>query len=311
LIATAAQWRRPDGAQRRKISGNFGYGTRLDISEARRIGPMRVAITLLVALAAAVSGPMPAFASCSSGSGGGSSSTIAKVPKIVLNPILKTMGLKPIGGGTTTNTTNITNNTTNNTTNITNVTAAEPQTGQPTQAALALGPGGGSGAGGGGGFGGMGGGFSGNSGSGGTPINPSDTPSTQMAGSGSSSNGGGGGGATFSSPITMASLGSTTTDGPGNVVMMATADQSSDQPLTPGVSLATGPAPVSGADDAMTVAMASPKTERPATSDGFTFEGQATPASSRAPGTVSTTMLAALIGVGMLGAGWAWRSFGV
>ena len=265
---------------------------------------MRVAITLLVALAAAVSGPMPAFAGCSSGGGGGSS-PITTLPKAILNPILPVLGLPPLGG-TTTNITNITNNTTN----ITNVTAAE-QTGQPTQTALALGPGtGGAGAGGGGGFGGMGGGFSGSSSGGGTPVNPSDTPSVQMMASGSSSSGSGGSGATFSNPTTMASLSSTTTDGPANVMMMAAADQSSE-PLTPGVALASGPAPVSGADDAMTVAMASPKTERPATSDGFVFEGQAAPSTSHAPGTANTTMLAALIGVGMLGAGWAWRSLGV
>jgi hypothetical protein len=263
---------------------------------------MRVAITLLVALAA-VAGPIPAFASCSSGGGGGSS-PITKLPKTVLDPILVVIGLPPLGG-TTTNTTNITNNTTN----ITNVTAAEP-TGQPQT--LALGPGtGGAGAGGGGGFGGMGGGFSGSSSAGGTPINPSDTPSVQMVASGSSSGSGGGGSPTFSDPITMASLSSTTTGGQGSLMMMAATDQSSDQPLTPGVALSAGPAPVSGNDDAMTVAMASPKTERPATSDGFAFEGQASPSSSHARGTASTTMLAALIGVGMLGAGWAWRSLGV
>jgi hypothetical protein len=261
---------------------------------------MRVAITLLLVALAAVAGPIPAFASCSSGGGGGSS-PITKLPKTILNPILVVIGLPPLGG-TTTNTTNITNNTTN----ITNVTAAE-QTGQP---AAALGAGGGAGAGGGGGFGGMGGGFSGASSAGGTPINPSDTPSVQMVANGSSSSGGGGS-PTFSDPITMASLSSMTPDGQGNVVMMAGADQSSDQPLTPGVALAGAPAPVSGNDDAMTVAMASPKTEQPATSEGFAFEGQAASSSSRPPGTANTTMLAALIGVGMLGAGWAWRSLGV
>jgi hypothetical protein len=54
--------------------------------------------------------------------------------------------------------------------------------------------------------------------------------------------------------------------------------------------------------------MTSPTTAPPASGDGFAFESHPSASGARASGYAGTTMLAALMGVGMLGAGWAWRS---
>ena len=89
---------------------------------------------------------------------------------------------------------------------------------------------------------------------------------------------------------------------------MPSADPSSGQPFTPDIALATSRTPTGGTDDLMTLAMASPRTARPASGDGFGFESQPSGSGPHAPGYAGSTMLAALIGVGMLGAGWAWRA---
>jgi hypothetical protein len=89
---------------------------------------------------------------------------------------------------------------------------------------------------------------------------------------------------------------------------MASPDPSNAQPLTPGIALAALPAPTGGDDNVMTVAMVSPAAQPAASPDGFGFEDPASTPRSSAPASGSTTMLAALIGVGMLGAGWAWRA---
>jgi hypothetical protein len=89
---------------------------------------------------------------------------------------------------------------------------------------------------------------------------------------------------------------------------MALTDPSTEPAVAPGIALATLPAPTDDGDDLMTVAMASPTSARPASADGFGLEGRPSGPRSHASGYAGTTMLAALIGVGMLGAGWAWRS---
>jgi hypothetical protein len=265
---------------------------------------MRVAITVLVALAA-LAGPIPALAACSSSTGGGSSSPITTIPKKIVNPVLELVGLPPLGSSTTSNTTNITNNTTNVTNNFFTTVAQEPTDQNATTTSQTPTKSAGGGGGGGGGFGGLGGGFSGSSSAGGSPINPSSESSVQMfAGGGSSS--GGGGTVNVADPITLASLSPTPNENAGSIVM-ASADPSG-QPGMPSIALATLPAPTGGTDDLMAVAMASPKTAQPASGEGFGFEGPASGSTAPTSGYAGTTMLAALIGVGMLGAGWAWRS---
>jgi hypothetical protein len=271
---------------------------------------MRVAIVALVALAA-VAGPLPAFASCSSsGSGGG-----LDLPKKILNPVLELVGLPPLGGSSS-----ATTSTTNNTTNITNnsFTTTAEGTAQDTPAAGAGGPaalsafsgntGGGASAGGGGGagggFGGMGGGFSGSSTVSGTPINPSaDLTAQAYTGNGTSSGGGSG---SVNEPFTMVALGATQVESVGSI-----APESADAtagPLTAGVTLGSSPAPASTHDDLMTVAMASPRIGAPASTEGFAFDEAATATGRAAAPFGGTAMLTALIGVGVLSAGWAWRS---
>jgi hypothetical protein len=262
---------------------------------------MRVALTLLVALMT-VAVPVAALANCSAASPPPTSNSTPS--KTLVEKALDVVGL-----GGVTNITNTTTNITNNFFTTAEQTPATTPTAATTQTA-AFAPGGGfGGGGGGGGMGAMGGGFSGSSSAGGQPINPSDTSSGQVLASAGTFGGGGGGTTTFSDPITMASLGGAggTT---GNLVMMA-AEPSNDQPLTPGIPLMAASAPVNGPDDSMTVALASPRTDRPALLDGVKFEGEASASTAHVPGTANTTMLAALIGVGMLGAGWAWRSLGI
>jgi hypothetical protein len=261
---------------------------------------MRVAITVLIALAALV-GPIPALAACSSGSPGGGSSPIPGIPTSIVNPVLELVGLPPLGSSTT----NITNTTITN--NIFTTTASEQTsqgaaTAQTTTPAPSAGGGGG-----GGGIGGLGGGFSGGSSAGGSPINPSSESSVQMfaAGGGTS---GTGSGPSNDDPIVLASMSTTTPGESVGTLPMALFDPSTEPAVAPGIALATAPEPLGGSDDSMTVAMASPTTAAPASGDGFGFESRPSGSRSHASGYAGTTMLAALIGVGMLGAGWAWRS---
>jgi hypothetical protein len=97
----------------------------------------------------------------------------------------------------------------------------------------------------------------------------------------------------------------------GTTFAMAMADAPAGGPVTQGVSLAALPTP-KDADEAYTVAMASPAGSPSAsltTADsGFGLEGPAATGGMVPKGFSGTTMLAGLIGVGVLGAGWAWRA---
>ncbi len=184
----------------------------------------------------------------------------------------------------------------------------------PTSTPVAFAPSsGGSGAGGGGAGGGGigGGGFSGSSsGGGGMPINPSSSFVSQSFTGGSSGGSSTGGVFTGSGPITIASLGADGPSGEGGVAM-ASPDTMPAGPLTTGVTVASLPTNAGGNDNAVTVAMVSPKPEpsaSPAGGSEFGLEGPAADGGPIAAGFGGTTMLAALIGVGVLGAGWAWRS---
>jgi hypothetical protein len=309
---------------------------------------MRLAITVLVAVVV-LAGPIPALASCSSGSGGGGLGAvvtpIAKLPGKIFRWAHRTWGFRQSSSAQTTTVTNSTTNITNNfftataqngqaptaqnqaaqgtPTNQamqgTTTAAATTPTDQATQGTttaaattptVALGPSGGFG-GGGGGVGGLGGGFSGGSSVGGSPINPSsELGGVQMFASGGTSSGGGS--TSPGDPIALTSLATMAADGETGNFVMAASDRPGVQPLTPSLSMASLPSPIGGgSDDLMTVAMVSARTAPSTGSDGFGFDGPASTSGSHHAGYASTTMLAALIGVGMLGAGWAWKSLGI
>jgi hypothetical protein len=294
---------------------------------------MRVAIIALLALAALVGSTLPAAASCGShppvpnplvpiacalGIGCGT----PELPPVA--PPTLPPGSDPlasiINNSTTTNNTT-TNNTTNNfiTNNFITQAQEDPQgttttaaaggatTPTATPTAFAFPPSAGGGGAGGGGIGG-GGGFGGSSSVGGMPINPSSDYVYTPYASGSGGSSGGGGGVSGGDPIALASLGGAPMG--GGTFAMASSD-TEPGPLTAGVTMASLPAAGGGSDDTMTVAMASPRTTGSASPDGsagFGLEGPASAAGPIASGFGGTTMLAALIGVGVLGAGWAWRS---
>jgi hypothetical protein len=129
------------------------------------------------------------------------------------------------------------------------------------------------------------------------PINPSDGFAAQSYGFANAGAGGvsAGGGVEISSLDTP--IGSALAGG-------------SEGALTPGVKFASTPA-AAPSDEPMTVAMASPKTggaASPDTSSGFGLDGPPLAGGSLPSGMSGTMMLAGLIGVGVLGAGWAWKS---
>jgi hypothetical protein len=128
------------------------------------------------------------------------------------------------------------------------------------------------------------------------PINPSDgfTSTASPLFGGASGTGG---------TTTTASADDTPIGG-----MLASMPSGSEGP-TPGVKITS--APPASSDEPGTVAMASPKTEGAAsgdTSSGFGLDGPAFAGGPLPSGMSGTMMLAGLIGVGVLGAGWAWKS---
>lgn len=300
---------------------------------------MRVATIALLALPVIAGIASPAFA-CPLGS---STGPVSQLPCTVLKlacggstttppggtttgPVTTAPGTEPgtdptSGNPTINNTTNnITNNITNNFFNgLTPEEIEAAKNGKPTTTTAsttpgfafpASGAGGGVGGASGGGIGG--GSFGGGSTVGGMPINPSsDLAFTPASGFTSSSSGGGiGFFSTTSSTLPSSGSGGGTTTTSGSFVIGA-ADAPAASPITPGVSLAALPAP-KGGDDSYTIAMASPATAAavsPAVmSSGFGLEG---PASADAPmkaGVGGTPLLAGLLGLGVLGAGWAWRA---
>jgi hypothetical protein len=304
---------------------------------------MRVAMIALLALPVVAGIASPAFA-CPLGS---STGPVSQLPCTVLKlacggstttppggttpvgttpgPVTTTPGTEPgtdpTSGNTTINNTtnNITNNITNNFFNgLTPEEIEAAKNGKPTTTTTASttpafafpasGAGGGVGAGGGGGLGG--GSFSGGSSVGGMPINPSADLAFSPVSGVTSSSGSSGGGFFSTTTTTLPSSGSgggtTTTSG----FVLAAGEAASFGPITPGVSLAALPAP-KGGDDSYTIAMASPATAAAVSpsvpSSGFGLEGPAADAPMKA-GVGGTPMLAGLLGLGVLGAGWAWRA---
>lgn len=204
----------------------------------------------------------------------------------------------------------ITNNfITNDTTTTTAADGATPAaTGTTTAAtgpfALTAGTGGGGGGVGGGGGGLGGGGFGGsNTGISGMPINPSSDLAAFVV---PMSAGGGMGGTTFNE----LAAGGGGDGGQTSDVNFAMASPGTDGPLTAGVTLASLPASQGG--DEPFVGMASPKAgpgSAVAATSPFGFDGPASAADGPPPGAdYGALMLAGLVGVGVLGAGWAWKS---
>jgi len=276
---------------------------------------MRVAIIALFALAT-VAGTAPAASACPLESGGPVEQVIAAAGGAA-GAVGEMLGLTspappPGGAGTTSNSTS--NTTTTNTFVTNNFITNGATQGTGTQGATTAGitpftfggGGGGIGGGGGGMGGGFGGGFGGGTTVGGMPYNPSNDYVYQpYAGGGTN---GGGGGVFFADPSAVAATAGGQT---GNASFaMASAPDSTDGPLTAGVTMAALPTPASG-DDSFPAALASPRTDGAASpgSSGFGFEGPAQPAAPIASAFGGTTFLAALIGIGVLGAGWAWRAF--
>ncbi|MBM4441825.1 MAG: hypothetical protein FJ027_15535, partial [Candidatus Rokubacteria bacterium] len=138
------------------------------------------------------------------------------------------------------------------------------------------------------------------------PMNPSDgfPPITYAAIGGGGTGAGPGGGAAAGDGGPTLAAGGFTPD-----VAVAGGAPAGDAPLTSGVTVASLQA--GGSDDDGFVGMASPKTGGASSlnaSPGFGFDG---PPSADAPPAGSNyggMMLAGLVGVGVLGAGWAWKS---
>jgi hypothetical protein len=323
------------GAGGRKSAPSLaGAGTArlLSFVEARRIAAMRVAIIALLAVAA-VAGRAPSVSACPFSNAGSNGST-STIPIPVLGPALEPIAgplASALGFGptSTTSTTTTNNPTIDNITNnfITNNAAAQQGTADqgttaqgaasaaaggataaPSSPAFAPSAGGGGIGGGGGGLGG--GGFSGGSSISGTPVNPSSDlgiVGVQGFGGGSSPTGGGG----LTDSFALASLAGGATEGVG---FGMGSPETSAGALTAGVTFGSLPATTGATDDAMTVAMVATKGDDSASADDASAFGLDEPAPAGAPLASpfgGTTMLATLVGVGILGAGWAWRSLSV
>ena len=140
------------------------------------------------------------------------------------------------------------------------------------------------------------------------PINPSDSFSSVYSFAGFGSSGGTTAGAAGSGAVTVASL----TDTPIGGAFAGTSE-SAEGPLTPSVKIASVAAMPASTEAPVTVAMASPKTEgsasaSPDTSSGFGLDGPGFAGGPVPKGMNGTVLLAGLVGVGVLGAGWAWKS---
>jgi hypothetical protein len=206
----------------------------------------------------------------------------------------------PAGGGSVTNNFVTNNFITNNAAGAEGAAGgaggSSPQAVPFTFASGAKGGGGGGGAGG-GGLGGFSGGSNAISG---TPINPSSDLGPIMAGAGQSSGGAG-------EPIMLASVGDgdgSSYPGFGTVVSKPDAGDFT----TPGISVAAVSADEPDGKNQPFIGMASPATNDTITA-GAGFELDGTPASTGgSPTSRGTFVLAGLIGVAVVGAGWAWKS---
>ena len=214
-----------------------------------------------------------------------------------------TAGAGLAGAGSVTNNF-ITNNfiTNNNTTGDgTQGTTGTTPTGQTLPLTFPAGAsaGGGGGAGG-GGFGGFSGGGNAISG---TPINPSSDLGPILAGG--QANGGGGG---AGEPIMLASVGGGETGGASPFAAVASMPDEGPA-MTPGVTVASLPAVDQGSGNSESfIGMALPKTGETQIASASEFGLDGPPAVSGTPPSNGTFMLAGLIGVAVMGAGWAWKS---